>query len=80
MEKMLSQDLLPEIQPWDSAAALLVLNISFANNSASNYARLKVYTLQIYGVIISATETTLRIRPALAFSSWRFMHKCQELI
>ena len=38
MEKMLSQDLLPEIQPWDTAAALLGLSVSFADNSAFNYA------------------------------------------
>ena len=77
---MLGQDLLPEIQPWDAAAALLVLNISFANNLAFNYARLKIHTLQIYGVIISAAEATLRIKPMLAFSAWRFTCKRQELI
>lgn len=80
VETMLGQDLLPDIQPWDAAAALLVLNISFANNSAFNYARLKIHTLQIYGVIINAAETTLRIKPMLAFSAWRFTCKRQELI
>ena len=80
VEKTLSQDLLPEIQPGDTAAALLVLNISFANNSAFNYARLKIHTLQIYRVIVNAAETTLRIKPTLAFSAWRFTYKHQELI
>ena len=80
VEKVLSQDLLPEIQPWDTAAALLVLNISFANNSTFNYARLKIHTLQIYRVIVNAAETTLRIKPTLAFSAWRFTYKHQELI
>lgn len=67
---MFSSDPLPEIQPWDPRAALLVLNISFENNSAFNYVRLKIHTLQIYGVVINATETTLRIKPALTFSAW----------
>lgn len=71
---------LPEIQPWDPRAALLVLNISFENNSAFNYVRLKIHTLQIYGVVINATETTLRIKPALAFSAWGFMYGHREVI
>lgn len=80
VETMLGQDLLPEIQPWDAAAALLVLNISFANNSAFNYARLRIHTLQIYGVTISAAEATLRIKPTFAFSAWRLMYRRQERI
>lgn len=44
-------------------AAVLVLNISFANNSAFNYVTLKIHGLEIDGIIMNATENTLRIRP-----------------